>query len=1047
MSQAYSGTSLETQVLATRIQDIQPNSDGDNKDIAVINGGADNSAGGGSASSFTATVNPTTHILTFGGSATGPITMAMIDATHASFTRNGITTTSIDLATVVGIDLPVTTITLATDGADALRGIGGGIKFAADDALTLSDTGTHLAALTIANYKTSVLGGAAVVLDASDNTVSLTKSKADSLISSSLKFATDDAITLTATGADLSALTFANYRTSVLGGAAVVLDASDNTVGLTKAKADSLISSSLKFAADDAITLTATGTDLSALAFANYKASVLGGSAVVLDASDNTVSLTKAQADSLTSSGLKFAADDAITLADTGANLAALTFANYMTAVLGGNNVKLDASDNVATLTQAEATALVSSGLSFATSDVLTLVRDSSGAAFSDATIQGMSYGTYSPSVLGASSVLLKTDGAIELTSAHANALRAASVKFDSAAVITLTTNESGGAFSDATIQGLTYADYSPASLGGASAILKTDGVIELTTSHADALRTAGVKLDSATVITLTADESGAALADADIQGLTYASFSTRDLGGATVYLKTDGAINLTTPQANAFYSAGLQFAAGAMVTVSGIPGDDTPLTLGDGGNTIAVSGIKTLTGGAGYDTVTLGDTNNTLTVTRIERIIGGSTDKDIVILGNSGNAITVTGVEYLVGGTGTDNVTLGDGGNTIFLRGIETLTGGSGEDIAYLGDMGNTLTVTGVEFVVGGEGTDNVTLADGGNSIGVREIETLTGGAGYDTVTLGDTGNTLTVSRIERIIGGTQTDTVILAESSNALTVSGVENLAGGTGTDNVTLGEGGNTITLRGIETLTGGSGRDIAYLGDMGNTLTVTGVEVVVGGAGKDNVTLGDTGNSIIVREIETLTGGADADTVTLGDLGNTISVNRVERLIGGAGKDKVTLGDSASVVDLKDGDDTIVLGSNANVVTLGAGNDVVKFSVGKDISTYSSIVDFSIGDAIDFGLASAGTLANKPALGAGVSLSGTPSLIDYLNACAVGNGGVNALLTWFQFAGDTYIFLDCSTDSSFQAGVDGVLRIVGIKDLSHAVLAGEMLSMAA
>ena len=1022
VTQTYSGTSLETQVLATKISDIQPNSEGDSTNIAIINGYGGSSGGGnGGTSPFTVTENPTTHILEFSGSATGAITMAMVDATHATFTRNGNTTASIDLTTVVGIDLPTNAITIDSAIADKLRSIGTGIKFAADDAITLADTGANLAALTFANYKTSVLGGASVTLDATDNTVSLTKAQADSLSTSGLKFAGTDAITLTDTGANLAALTFANYKTSVLGGASVILDASDNTVSLTKAQADSLTTSGLKFAANDVVTLADAGANLAALTFANYTAAALGVTSVTLDATDNTVSLTKAQADSLTTSGLKFAADDAITLADTGANLAGLTFANYTATALGVSSVALDATDNTVSLTKAQADSLISSGLKFAADDAITLAdtgANLAGLTFANytatalgvssvaldatdntvsltkaeadslissclkfvgtdtvtlsdtgANLAALTFGNYKTSVLGGTSVKLDASNNVAtLTQAEATALVSSGLTFATSDALTLAVDAAGTAFSDAAIQGMTYSNYSTTQLGGSAVLLKSDGAIELTTAHADAMRTAGIKLDSAAVITLTADESGTALADATIQGLTCSNFSTSKLGGAEVWLKTDGAITLTSTQANAIFSAGLQFVAGATVTVNGSPDNDT-----------------------------------------------------IVTLGNTGNTLTISHIERLIGGTGSDTVTLSDEGGSVL--------------------------VEGVEFLIGGAGTDNVTLGDGGNSITMRGIETLTGGAGVDTVTLGNTGNTLTISRVERIMGGTGADIVLLGAEGGSVLVGGVEFLIGGAGTDNVTLSDGGNTITMRGIETLTGGAGTDIVILGDVGNTLTVTGVEFLIGGAGTDNVTLGDGGNSITVRGIEMLTGGAGVDTVTLGNSGNTITVTGVEGLLGGTGNDVVILGDSISTVDLKDGNDTVVLGSNANVVTLGSGNDVVKFSVGKDEDIYSSVTDFSIGDTLDFGLASAGTLADKSTLGAGVSLNGTPSFLDYLNASSAGNGGVNSLLAWFQFDGNTYIVLDCSTNSSFQAGVDGVLKIVGLTDLSDAVLSGEVLSMTA
>ncbi|OPH11919.1 hypothetical protein FE89_31090, partial [Azospirillum brasilense] len=232
-------------------------------------------------------------------------------------------------------------------------------------------------------------------------------------------------------------------------------------------------------------------------------------------------------------------------------------------------------------------------------------------------------------------------------------------------------------------------------------------------------------------------------------------------------------------------------------------------VALGDGGNTIALSQINTLTGGAGTDLVSLVDI---------------------------GATFLVTGVETLTGSSATDLVMLGGGGNTLLVRRIETLTGGIGTDVVTLGSLGNTMLVGGVETLTGGIGTDVVTLGSLGNTMQVDGVETLTGGTGTDVVTLGNSaGNLLTVFRLETLTGGIGTDVVTFASGGNTLLAVGIETLTGAVGVDLVTLGSGGNTLTVRLLESLIGGTGTDIVTLGSGGNTLTVRLLESLIGGTG--------------------------------------------------------------------------------------------------------------------------------------------------------------------------------------------------------------------
>ncbi|UKJ77297.1 Ig-like domain-containing protein [Azospirillum brasilense] len=396
-------------------------------------------------------------------------------------------------------------------------------------------------------------------------------------------------------------------------------------------------------------------------------------------------------------------------------------------------------------------------------------------------------------------------------------------------------------------------------------------------------------------------------------------------------------------------------------------------VTLGNGGNTIALSQINTLTGGTGTDVVSLVEIGATYLVTGIETLTG-STATDAVTLGGGGNTLLVSRVETLAGGSGTDVVTLGSFGNTMLVSGVETLTGGIGTDVAILGSLGNTLLVDGVETLTGGlgidvvtlgnsagntltvfrletltggAGTDVVTFASGGNTLLAEGIETLTGAVGVDSVTLGNGGNTVTVRLLESLIGGSGTDIVTLGTGGNALTVRLMESIIGGSGSDTVTLGTGGNTVWVSGVETLLGGSGADTATLDSNGNTLTTRLVETLFGGSGSDTVTLGTGGNTLWVSGVETLLGGSGADTATLASGGNTVTVRLLESLIGGSGTDIVLLGTGGNTLRVS-GIETLTGGSGTDVVTLLTGGNTLTVSllesllgaIGTDVVTLGS-----------------------------------------------------------------------------------------------------------
>ncbi len=153
----------------------------------------------------------------------------------------------------------------------------------------------------------------------------------------------------------------------------------------------------------------------------------------------------------------------------------------------------------------------------------------------------------------------------------------------------------------------------------------------------------------------------------------------------------------------------------------------------------------------------------------------------------------------------------------------------------------------------------------------------------------------------------------------------------------------------------------------------------------------------------------------------DMGKALTSNI--RFIGGTGNDRVTVG------------------AGANTISVGSGADIVSITApGKDNATFTTILDPHHGMRItlpEWGAASfqaARFVLNSP----------TASLQNYLDAVAVtrGNASSNAQAAWFQFGNNTYYVQshhDVATATHFVYGVDIVVKLVGLLDLSLSHLA--------
>ena len=97
-------------------------------------------------------------------------------------------------------------------------------------------------------------------------------------------------------------------------------------------------------------------------------------------------------------------------------------------------------------------------------------------------------------------------------------------------------------------------------------------------------------------------------------------------------------------------------------------------------------------------------------------------------------------------------------------------------------------------------------------------------------------------------------------------------------------------------------------------------------------------------------------------------------------------------------------------------------------------YASLTGWTKGDIINFSAVD-GTGTAEATLGSKITLGGASSFANYLDA-ATASTGTEGEINWFQFNGNTYITVDASATTTFADGVDSVVELVGLVDLSAA-----------
>ncbi|QEI08664.1 DUF4214 domain-containing protein [Pigmentiphaga aceris] len=388
-------------------------------------------------------------------------------------------------------------------------------------------------------------------------------------------------------------------------------------------------------------------------------------------------------------------------------------------------------------------------------------------------------------------------------------------------------------------------------------------------------------------------------------------------------------------------------------------------------------------------------------------------------------------------------------GAVSVIVGANQSYKGGSGVDTV-------TLDASPTKAIDGGAGDNDVLVIDA-----VAGVVTLNAGiTGFETLGLGaNASGAYDASAFKHLLVNQPIAAAVSATNVAAgtdLTIGGnvdftyaLANTAGKADSLNLALKATTaltTTVTAAGIETINISTTDSSATLPDTAIqhalTLEATGATSIVV-TGNTGLTLTNTGNTAVTS--------FDASAVTAGEInfvsenttvgaavsikGSLVGANNLEggvtndTIVGGAGDDVITSGTGLDVLTGGAGDDQFILSANSGVTSL----------------IYATITDFAAGDSIDVtSLATSGfatTTLTQTTLPAGATLA------QLTAQASQGNGAVgDALASWFQFGGDTYIVVDNSAGNTFVEGADQLVKLNGVIDLTNADIAAGVITLA-
>src|SRR5579885_1307175 len=638
----------------------------------------------------------------------------------------------------------------------------GQINVNASATFTLADTGANIAALTAGQIGALALQGVDVI-DASDDALSLSVAQYQAL--GTVALTVGDLVTLADSGSNIAALT-ATQIGQLAGNQIDAIDATDNALSLTVAQYNAL--GSVTLTAGDTVTLADTGAHIAALT-AGQIGALAGAGIDAIDATDGALSLSIAQYNALGTVSLT--ADDTVTLADTGANLAGLTATDI------GNLVNIDAfnaTNDVLSLDLSQLDALATANIALTAGDTVTL-------SDTEANIEALTAGQLSGyATQGVDLIHASDSSTLNMSKAQVAAVLASSAAFDSGDNVTLV--DTG-----ANIAALTASQFGQLQAKGVDAIDASDETLALTVAQYQGL--GNVSLTAADNVTLS--DTGAHLASlsaTDISNLVnidgfdatdnVLSLSAAQLDAlATKSIPVDASDTLTLADSEANIEALSQAAINNYINSQGVDSihatDTSTLNLGGGVISVVIASSASFAPG---DTVTLVDLSmNIQGFTAVQ--FGQFASHGIDRIDASDDVLALSVAQYSALGSTTltagDTVTLADTGTNIAGLTPADFAALAGNNVDII-DASGGLSLTAAQFTSLGTvaltASNNVTLAYTGANISALN-STVWGTfatKGIDTINASD--NVLSMSVAQYSALGTTTltsaDTVTLLDT-----------------------------------------------------------------------------------------------------------------------------------------------------------------------------------------------------------------------------------------------------------------------------------------
>jgi Ca2+-binding RTX toxin-like protein len=342
----------------------------------------------------------------------------------------------------------------------------------------------------------------------------------------------------------------------------------------------------------------------------------------------------------------------------------------------------------------------------------------------------------------------------------------------------------------------------------------------------------------------------------------------------------------------------------------------------------------------------------------------------------------------WLDGGAGNDYIA-GDAGNDSFDGGADndilegwggndSLIGGAGDDTIYGGAGDDTIYGgAGDDFMDGGADADTFIIEDGFGNDTIIGGDTVTTGQNYDTIDLSALSNPVVV-----IFSGPNAGTITDIVTGDVITFSGIEGLIltahddvvdatlddgstsiyAGDGNDTLTGSNGGGGGGYNGG--LFGGAGDDVIYSGsgddwieggDGNDTIVLGGgADIVQGQGGADTYIVGagfggthidgGGGNDLIdlnglPNGVEVVFSGPRMGTITDRVTGEVMTFENIAHLILTEHDDIVdaTLDDGTTLIEARDGDDSIRGSAGNDILYGGDGADTFTYTRGEGVDT--------------------------------------------------------------------------------------------------------------